>query len=255
MYLKSLHLENFKCFEQLDVHFHPHLTVLVGVNGAGKTTVLEGAAVAVSTLFASFDGIKSISISRTQAHLKAYSLGSTRDVQAQYPVRVGASAEIDGADVSWARSLNTAKGQTTVRDANPLTAIANAYQERLRKGDQTLILPVLAYYGTGRLWDYHREKQSDLFGTNTRTNGYIDSLDGTANIKLMMNSSAMRGRCSAMKHSTIRTATARTAPYCSPPSSANCWGWKSHWWTTPGMWLRQFVWMMSHTVTTSCWTE
>lgn len=187
MYLKSLHLENFKCFEQLDVHFHPHLTVLVGVNGAGKTTVLEGAAVAVSTLFASFDGIKSISISRTQAHLKAYSLGSTRDVQAQYPVRVGASAEIDGADVSWARSLNTAKGQTTVRDANPLTAIANAYQERLRKGDQTLILPVLAYYGTGRLWDYHREKQSDLFGTNTRTNGYIDSLDGTANIKLMMN--------------------------------------------------------------------
>src|SRR5699024_7322700 len=113
--------------------------------------------------------------------------GSTSDVQAQYPVKISASAEIDGAEVSWARSLNTAKGQTTVKGASPLLSIATAYQERLRKGDQSLVLPILAYYGTGRLWDYHREKQSDLFGTNTRTNGYIDSLDGTANIKLMMN--------------------------------------------------------------------
>ena len=187
MYLKSLHLDHFKCFEHVDVLFHPHLTVLVGVNGAGKTTILEGATIAISTMFASFDGLKSISISKMQAHLKAYSLGSTSDVQAQYPVRVGASAEIDGAEVSWARSLNTAKGQTTVKDANPLTAIATAYQDRLRKGDQSLLLPILAYYGTGRLWDYHREKQSDLFGTNTRTNGYMDGLDGTAGVRLMMN--------------------------------------------------------------------
>jgi predicted ATP-binding protein involved in virulence len=37
------------------------------------------------------------------------------------------------------------------------------------------------------MWDYHREKQSDVFGTSTRTNGYIDCMDGTANVKLMMN--------------------------------------------------------------------
>ena len=187
MYLKCLHLENFKCFENLNITFHPRLTVLVGANGAGKTTILEGAAIAVSTLFTPFDGPKSLSIAKSQAHLKAYRMGSTSDVQAQYPVKISASAEIDGAEVSWARSLNTAKGQTTVKGASPLLSIATAYQERLRKGDQSLVLPILAYYGTGRLWDYHREKQSDLFGTNTRTNGYIDSLDGTANIKLMMN--------------------------------------------------------------------
>ena len=37
------------------------------------------------------------------------------------------------------------------------------------------------------LWDYHREKQSDVFETNNRMNGYVDCMDGTANIKLMMN--------------------------------------------------------------------
>ena len=60
------------------------------------------------------------------------------------------------------------------------------FQEHLRRGDKELILPVIAYYGTGRLWDYHREKQSDVFESNNRINGYVDCVDGTANIKLMM---------------------------------------------------------------------
>ena len=61
------------------------------------------------------------------------------------------------------------------------------FQKRLRSGDETLLPPILAYYGTGRLWDYYREKQSDIFETNNRMNGYVNCMDGTANIKLMMN--------------------------------------------------------------------
>ena len=60
-----------------------------------------------------------------------------------------------------------------------LIEIAKSYQTRLRQGDTTLILPILAYYGTGRLWDYHWKKQTDIFGTNTRTTGRI-KLTGVA---------------------------------------------------------------------------
>ena len=56
----------------------------------------------------------------------------------------------------------------------------------MRKGDKQLKLPIISYYGTGRLWVRHREKKNDAFEKNTRTNGYIDSLDGAANDKLMM---------------------------------------------------------------------
>lgn len=187
MYLKRMTLHNFKCFEDVSIDFHKKLTVIVGTNGAGKTTLLEGIAIALSTMYLPFDGVKTRGIDKTQAHLKAYTIGSTSDVQAQYPVSVSASAIIDGQEIYWERSLNTAKGAITTKEAKELRTVADRYQERLRNGDTTLILPILAYYGTGRLWDYHREKQSDVFGTSTRTNGYIDSMDGTANIRLMMN--------------------------------------------------------------------
>lgn len=187
MYLKQICLENFKCFEKLDVNFKEKMTVIVGENGAGKTTLLEGIAIAVSTMFTALEGVKGKGIDKTQARLKAYTIGSTSDVQAQFPVKISALGEIGGQEIQWERSLNTSKGQTTIKDAKELTSIAADYQKRLRDGDTALKLPLLAYYGTGRLWDYHREKQNDIFETSTRTNGYIDSVDGTANIKLMMN--------------------------------------------------------------------
>lgn len=187
MYLKKLILHNFRCFEDIDIHFDEKLTVIVGSNGAGKTSILEGAAIAISTMFMSIDGASSKTIDKLQAHLKAFTMGSTSDVQSQYPVNIIAEAINGKGTIHWERSLNTAKGSTTYGKAKEMIDFSNKCMEYLRNGDKTLILPVLAYYGTSRLWDYHREKQTDIFGTSSRANGYIDSVDGTANIKLMMN--------------------------------------------------------------------
>ncbi|MDZ4075336.1 MAG: AAA family ATPase [Hylemonella sp.] len=48
MHLKKITLINFRCFTKLEINLHPRLTVLVGVNGAGKTAVLDGIATALS---------------------------------------------------------------------------------------------------------------------------------------------------------------------------------------------------------------
>ena len=45
MKLINMRLENFRCFNDLEVTFDPKLTVFVGVNGAGKTAVLDAVAV------------------------------------------------------------------------------------------------------------------------------------------------------------------------------------------------------------------
>ena len=41
MRLASLHLENYRGLKDLKLDFHPDITVLVGVNGSGKTSVIE----------------------------------------------------------------------------------------------------------------------------------------------------------------------------------------------------------------------
>lgn len=187
MYIQELILQNFKCFDNIKLEFHPELTILVGANGSGKTSIIEGAAIAISTMFVKMDGCSGRSIDKSQAYLKAFSVGSTKDVQPQYPVLVKASAITRKERIKWSRGLNKPTGNTTIVDAKKMVDLGLSFQEHLRKGDTELILPVIAYYGTGRLWDYHREKQSDVFETDNRMNGYIDCIDGTANIKLMMN--------------------------------------------------------------------
>lgn len=187
MFLKKIKLHNFRGFSDMELDFHKELTLIVGVNGSGKTSILEGIAIAMSSLFVKMDGLVARKIDKEQAHLKSYTLGSSQDVQAQYPVIVEGTALIENKEILWSRSLNSSKGQTSYADAKDIINVGIKYQADVRNGSTTLNLPILAYYGTGRLWDYHREKQIDVFETNNRLNGYLDCFDGTANVKLMMN--------------------------------------------------------------------
>jgi len=104
----------------------------------------------------------------------------------KFPVEITAIGDVDGKEITWTRNLNSAKGRGGLASAKPLTLVAESYQERMRSGDRELKLPIISYYGTGRLWAQHKEKKGDTFEKNNRSNGYIDSLDGAANDKLMM---------------------------------------------------------------------
>ena len=187
MLLESLQLHNFRNFSDLEVKFHDRLTVFVGNNGAGKSTVLEAATIAAGTLVSSLDSSNSFNIKRKDAKNQYYKLGSNIDIQQQFPVEISARGNLDGKDIKWSRVLKSSNGRCTVSTAKELTNITENYGKRIGKGDSTLMLPVVAYYGTGRLWAPHRERHNDLFGKNNRLNGYKDSLDGAANNKLMIN--------------------------------------------------------------------
>lgn len=50
MHLKKITLNNFRCFEHIEVDLHPQLTVFVADNGGGKTALLEGIARGLSPI-------------------------------------------------------------------------------------------------------------------------------------------------------------------------------------------------------------
>ena len=64
MYLKNIKLHNFRCYEKLEIDFHKKLTVIVGKNGSGKTSILEATAIALGTWFAGFNNITGKSIDK-----------------------------------------------------------------------------------------------------------------------------------------------------------------------------------------------
>ena len=187
MYIKSLSLKNYRCYEKIDMEFNSEYTVLVGVNGAGKSTILDALATALGSYIAGFDGIASNGIARDDAHRKMYELGSRVDSEEQYPVEISAKCLIDEQEILWKRSLHSNDGRTHIRDAKKIMDYGMLLQDKVRAGDKGAILPFIAYYGTGRLYMQKRQKRKTDDETRfTRTTGYVDCLDSASNDKLMM---------------------------------------------------------------------
>lgn len=61
MKIKSLQLDNFRCFKNLQLSFDENLTVIVAANGAGKTTVLEGLVTALGAYITAIPIAKGVS--------------------------------------------------------------------------------------------------------------------------------------------------------------------------------------------------
>ncbi|MFI3213906.1 MAG: AAA family ATPase [Eubacteriales bacterium] len=187
MYLKTMKLKNFRCYDELDVNFNPDYTVLVGVNGAGKSSLLDAVATAMGSYIAGFDGIPSNGIISDDAHRKMYELGSRIDAEAQFPVEIDVTGSLNDKDMEWSRSLQGVNGRTIITGAKSIMEYAASLQNKVREGNKETILPLIAYYGTGRLYIQKKQKRnSDTNAKFTRTSGYIDCLDSASNDKLMM---------------------------------------------------------------------
>ena len=159
MYIKSLKLKNYRCYEALEMELNPQYTILAGVNGAGKSTILDAIATALGNYVAGFDGIDSNSISQDDVHLKMYELGSRIDAEPQFPVEIETTGISEGNEYWWKRSLHAKEGRTHIRDAKQIMDYASELQQKVREGNKDTILPLIAYYGTGRLYMQKRQKK------------------------------------------------------------------------------------------------
>lgn len=175
--INELGVCNFRKFESFSVTFERQLTVLVGDNGVGKSTLIDAASIALGSLFQKIENAKALGITPDDARGAVIKQGDMFDVQPQYPVAIDAKGIVLGESACWSRSLNTAKGRTTIADA--VAAVdAGAHLQKLVGSGDTVVLPILARYGTDRLWARTEPKDQSL---PNRTRGYEGALQASSN--------------------------------------------------------------------------
>lgn len=193
--IQKLRLRDYRCFEALDIDFHPRLTVLVASNGAGKTSVLDAVAVALGPYIGAFD--EAVGKHFEASDIRQFKVRDSHTNEMEYAargVRLEATGFIPGSIVdqigddhpseTWRRALSgPTKAKTTIKDAKELIDFGKRMQESVRTPGSDAVLPLLAYYGTGRLWQQKKLTTNKKLGRTSRTIGYTDCLDPASSYK------------------------------------------------------------------------
>ncbi len=188
MKIHAITIKNYRCFEEITLSLGDKITLLVGKNGTGKTAILDAIAVTVSAFLGGIEGGISRNIQKEDARYQFYDLEGIVDTQHQFPVILSAEGECGGiSGIKWNRSLNSADGKTTMKEASQLTDIARKMQSRIMAGDTEAVLPILSYYGTGRLYARKRKRKDlKVLQKFSRQTGYIDCMLAETNEELML---------------------------------------------------------------------
>ena len=163
------------------------MNVIAGNNAAGKSTILEALAIGVGSFFLGIESIPSPRIKETDVRFVSQNVGSVVDRQPQFPVVIECDGDVNGYKLSWVRSLNTESRNTTYGEARDIKNITSDIQKKIRGGNVEVLLPVISYYGTGRLWSQKKDKRiANEKEMNSRFGGYVDCLSALSNEKLMI---------------------------------------------------------------------
>lgn len=191
--IKKLSLQDYRCFDAIDIEFHEQITVLVAANGAGKTSVLDAIAVAFGPYIGAFDeatgkhfepsDIRLVRVRETKSNEMEYAVKGVRlEATGWIPGSVSEDLSADGAS-TWQRSLSgPTKAKTTIKNAKDLIEYGKRQQEAIRTPGNDTVLPLLAYYGTGRLWQ-QKKLTTGKRPRSSRTIGYTDCLDAASSYK------------------------------------------------------------------------
>lgn len=151
MRIERLRLNNFRCYDTLDIDFDPRLTVIVGENGKGKTAIFDALAIALEPYLRSFDTCGSQISPKDVRRVPIYKRDRRHidGMICHYPAEITLEGEAYGKKLSCTRRL--LQGDVAVDESEELCAYGQQLARAAAENAMEL-LPVLAYYGTQRIW-------------------------------------------------------------------------------------------------------
>lgn len=172
MRISKLELHNFRKYKEAALHFNARFNVLIGNNGKGKTTVLDALAILLNTYF---QGSKLTTGGGTirGADARAVFVDVNGEVFREVlpDVWIEAVAEMEDTPITWRRDIGDRGGK-----AKEFVKKGQEKRSELSNDSSSDVdLPLLLYYGAGRLWDKHDDVVSD--SPSSRLSAYRYCLD------------------------------------------------------------------------------
>ena len=172
MKIHRIELKNFRNFEHYSCQFDEQLTLIVGNQGSGKTSLIEALAIAAGSLFLGFDEITPRNIRTQDMRRLPGQMTTNREA---YPVRISTQGMIQEQRIEWQRILKKPKGRTTGGES--LLKISKELQAQVRQGSG-VILPLVVYYGKNRQgWHQKAVRTVEAKKPQTRTLGNQEWFD------------------------------------------------------------------------------
>lgn len=187
MKIKELYLKNFRCFEETKIDFNEDYTIFVGINGAGKSSILNAIQIMLYPFILSsrFDNrqglryycnLKELGILKeSDITIKAKQSESILNQELQYPMILKSIIQ-NSSEIEIPLEYKLDKDYiNTSAETEPLLEYVRDLQNQVTKDEKT-ILPVIAYYGTKRQWDKTGQENTNEILFMPQMNGYTNAL-------------------------------------------------------------------------------
>lgn len=179
MQITDLKLENFRSYEQLTLGLGKRLTVLLGNNGSGKTSVLDAIAIGLGAVLTHLPSVSGINFKK---HGDIRQQGNTIAPYARIALQIQPN-------IKWDRIQRRDKSKATIA----VTPSGNGLKDLDAFLDRTVIdplnegknfeLPVVAYYGVSRAVLEVPLRRKGFPKSHTRLEALKDALDAQSSFK------------------------------------------------------------------------
>jgi predicted ATP-binding protein involved in virulence len=180
--INKLYLDNYRAFEDFTIDFDDQLTVLVATNGRGKTAILDAIAVAFGTFINATGLANGVVFHREDVRRFKARETQSNEMEEKYPLTLRVNGYIDNSNIEWIREFKKPNGATTTKDTKLLVNYGEKIRNIVSHGEN-INLPLISYYGTGRLWAQKRATENKKKSETSRLSGYIDCLDSFSSYK------------------------------------------------------------------------
>ncbi|WP_017350087.1 N-6 DNA methylase [Pantoea sp. A4] len=170
--ISEITVKNFRGYSEFKVPMHPCLNVLVGENGAGKTSILEAVACGLGPFLTAMPDAKGKLIKKSDIHINSKGIADYSRISIETTSSLSWDLVAKGSNVSHPPKIGT-------------TALTSYASHIVNSQSE---FPLIAYYGTNRALSSINSKVAiNPFEREIRGEGYDSALDAKVNYGIIKN--------------------------------------------------------------------